>query len=242
MVSLSRDLIDLTLAHLPNDSAAKWEIHEVLARPAPQPNPDPIAWMVGTAIWWTKEEAERDAAETGLPIVGLGPLNASIPAEQSQAIPVGEVVAFGKGLHEIAWAAGRMPKLGAKLYTNADPGVLDRCEARLHEVASLCATVEQERDDLRAQLTDLFALLGEAWEHDISTPLKRKIRAALIASEKQEIPSRCTSCDNCKGFNTGHDSSQQLPYSIRCDNCHKEARAADHAGLARAWNALNQGE
>ena len=74
MVSLSRDLIDLTLAHLPNDSAAKWEIHEVLARPAPQPHPEPIAWMVGTAIWWTKEEAERDAAETGLPIVGLGPM------------------------------------------------------------------------------------------------------------------------------------------------------------------------
>lgn len=42
--------------------------------PTPQPHPDPIAWMVGTAIWWTKEEAERDAAETGLPIVGLGPM------------------------------------------------------------------------------------------------------------------------------------------------------------------------
>jgi len=42
--------------------------------PAPQPHPEPIAWMVGTAIWWTKEEAERDAAATGLPIVGLGPM------------------------------------------------------------------------------------------------------------------------------------------------------------------------
>ncbi|AVD82649.1 hypothetical protein C4Q28_11050 [Pseudomonas sp. SWI6] len=78
MVSLSRDLIDLTLAHLPNDSAAKWELHEVLARPAPQPHPEPIAWMVGTAFWWTKAEAERDAAQTGLPIVPVGPL-ISIP-------------------------------------------------------------------------------------------------------------------------------------------------------------------
>jgi hypothetical protein len=43
----------------------------------PQPHPEPIAWMVGTAIWWTKEEAERDAAETGLPIVGLGPMSES---------------------------------------------------------------------------------------------------------------------------------------------------------------------
>ncbi|WP_238066216.1 hypothetical protein [Pseudomonas shirazica] len=41
---------------------------------APQPHPEPIAWMVGTAFWWTKEEAERDAAATGLPIVGLGPM------------------------------------------------------------------------------------------------------------------------------------------------------------------------
>ncbi|KAF0255877.1 hypothetical protein [Pseudomonas putida] len=35
----------------------------------PQPHPEPIAWMVGTAIWWTKEEAERDAAEVGQTVV-----------------------------------------------------------------------------------------------------------------------------------------------------------------------------
>ncbi|MFE2005733.1 hypothetical protein ACFW6U_10100 [Pseudomonas guariconensis] len=85
MVSLSRDLIDLTLAHLPNDSAAKWELHEVLARPAPQPHPEPIAWMVGTAFWWTKEEAERDAEATGLPIVGLGPMTYSAEVERLSA-------------------------------------------------------------------------------------------------------------------------------------------------------------
>ncbi|RCL28578.1 hypothetical protein C6A77_05650 [Pseudomonas sp. AFG_SD02_1510_Pfu_092] len=39
-----------------------------------QPHPDPIAWMVGTAFWWTKEEAERDAAEVGQTVVGLGPM------------------------------------------------------------------------------------------------------------------------------------------------------------------------
>ncbi|PWY39046.1 hypothetical protein [Pseudomonas sp. RW405] len=42
--------------------------------PAPQSQPEPIAWMVGAAFWWTKEEAERDAKATGLPIVGLGPM------------------------------------------------------------------------------------------------------------------------------------------------------------------------
>ncbi|WP_225785651.1 hypothetical protein [Pseudomonas sp. Marseille-P9655] len=48
-------------------------VRTLLARPAPQPHPEPIAWMVGTAIWWTKEEAERDAAAMGLPVVTLGP-------------------------------------------------------------------------------------------------------------------------------------------------------------------------
>jgi len=59
------------------------EIYRLMieAAPAPQPRPDPIAWMVGTAIWWTKEEAERDAAEAGLPVVGLGPMTgSSVPA------------------------------------------------------------------------------------------------------------------------------------------------------------------
>lgn len=48
--------------------------------PEPQPHPEPIAWMVGTAFWWTKEEAERDAAATGLPIIGLGPMTGDVEA------------------------------------------------------------------------------------------------------------------------------------------------------------------
>ena len=39
-----------------------------------QPHPEPIAWMVGTAFWWTKEEAERDAVATGKPIIPFGPM------------------------------------------------------------------------------------------------------------------------------------------------------------------------
>ncbi|WJD60633.1 hypothetical protein [Pseudomonas kurunegalensis] len=50
--------------------------------PAPQPHPEPMAWMVGTAFWWTKGEAERDAAATGLPIVGLGPMTDSSEVER----------------------------------------------------------------------------------------------------------------------------------------------------------------
>ncbi|WP_432739069.1 DUF3850 domain-containing protein [Pseudomonas kurunegalensis] len=57
-------------------------------QPAPQTHPEPIAWMVGTAFWWTKEEAERDAAATGLPIVGLGPMNdrAAIELAESETL------------------------------------------------------------------------------------------------------------------------------------------------------------
>ncbi|WP_060495464.1 hypothetical protein [Pseudomonas sp. GTC 16482] len=130
--------------------------------PDPQPHPEPIAWMVGTAFWWTKEEAERDAAATGLPIVGLGPMTGIAPAQQYQGEPVGEVVAFGKGLHEIAWAAGRIPKLGAKLYTHADPGEVERLLEK--EAAAIRASVHiaKERDSLRAQLDEAHALLQQA--------------------------------------------------------------------------------
>lgn len=64
------------------------EVQAALAQPAPRPHAEPIAWMVGTAFWWTKEEAERDAAETGLPIVGLGPMVGPAPVERHLDEPV----------------------------------------------------------------------------------------------------------------------------------------------------------
>lgn len=63
----------------PQAHVEKWNAR---AQPISQPHPEPIAWMVGTAIWWTKEEAERDAAATGLPIVGLGPMTDTSELEQ----------------------------------------------------------------------------------------------------------------------------------------------------------------
>ncbi|MFV0891345.1 MULTISPECIES: hypothetical protein [Pseudomonas] len=87
------------------------ERHDLLniiqAMAAPQPHPEPIAWMVGTAFWWTKEEAERDAAATGLPIVGLGPMSGAAPAEQRQGEPVAAEGATFMGepnfQHSIEW-------------------------------------------------------------------------------------------------------------------------------------------
>lgn len=86
MVSVPRDLIDLAAAHLPSDSAAWYELREVLDQTAPQPHPEPIAWMVGTAFWWTKEEAERDAAASGLSMIPFGPLTGSAEVEQLREV------------------------------------------------------------------------------------------------------------------------------------------------------------
>ncbi|MBR7523308.1 MULTISPECIES: hypothetical protein [Gammaproteobacteria] len=58
----------------------------------------PIAWMVGTAFWWTKEEAERDAADNGLPIVGLGPMT------DRSAIELAECEAMAAMVAEREWA------------------------------------------------------------------------------------------------------------------------------------------
>ncbi|PIK76350.1 hypothetical protein [Pseudomonas urethralis] len=127
-------------------------------------------------------------------------------------------------------------------------GAYEASRARLHE----WLRKEQLKNiALRSQLAEQVSLLRDMHDspYHYIRDFKPRIDAALSASaepvtpqSEPEKPSRCTSCDNCQGFNTGHDSSQQLPYSIRCDNCHKEARAVDHSGLTRAWNALNQSE
>lgn len=102
---------------------------------APQPHAEPTAWMVGTAIWWTKEEAERDAAATGLPIVGLGPMSGVTP-EQHQGEPVvlpARCVSKLFSAHYVrGWNAclDEIAKLGP-LYTHADPGEVERLRAAL---------------------------------------------------------------------------------------------------------------
>jgi len=150
MVSVPRELIDLTLAHLPNDSAAKWEIHDMLAKPAQQPHPEPIAWMVGTAIWWTKEEADRDAADTGLPIVGLGPMTGATEVERLRV--------------ELGYMREERDDLSAKL---------DRFYSRSHGIRNLSA-IEQLNDKLAERdtlLRDNSGKLIRMAAHLISAPL-----------------------------------------------------------------------
>ncbi len=88
---------------------------------------------------------------------------------QLQGEPVGEVVAFGKGLHEIAWAAGRMPRLGAKLYTHpapADPGEVERLRAALKFYADrdhFAEDIGSEWDSVSGEPANILWHEHEAW-------------------------------------------------------------------------------
>ena len=128
--------------------------------PAPQPHPEPIAWMVGTAIWWTKAEAERDAAETGLPIVGLGPMTGATEVERLRV--------------ELGYLREERDDLSARL---------DRFYSRSHGIKHLSA-IEQLNDKLAERDT----LLRELMADDVPLRLAAKIETALSASAEPRAP------------------------------------------------------
>lgn len=112
----------------------------------------------------------RDLAETIFIILigaGAGATAESLKAEmrrsteQHQGTPVGEVVAFGKGLHEIAWSQGKMPRLGAKLYTHADPGEVERVHSGHIKLEALNEQTEKQRDHWMAECKKRDAQLAE---------------------------------------------------------------------------------
>ncbi|MFJ4256543.1 hypothetical protein ACIP01_06245 [Pseudomonas monteilii] len=65
------------------------KLRAILAAPTTQ-HPEPIAWMVGTAFWWTKEQAELDASMIGQPVIAIGPITYSIKAHPSGPLPSGK--------------------------------------------------------------------------------------------------------------------------------------------------------
>ncbi|WHL26646.1 hypothetical protein QJS63_18135 [Pseudomonas juntendi] len=75
MVSVPRAAAELAKQALEDDDhfSLADELAKALAKLATQPHPEPIAWMVGTAIWWQKTGAERDSQDRGEPMVPLGP-------------------------------------------------------------------------------------------------------------------------------------------------------------------------
>ncbi|MDD2019025.1 hypothetical protein [Pseudomonas putida] len=120
------------------------------SHPEIQLSPEPIAWMVGTAIWWTKEEAERDAAATGLPIVGLGPMTGVTEVERLRV--------------ELGYLREERDDLSARL---------DRFYSRSHGIKNLSA-IEQLNDKLAERdtlLRDNSGKLIRMAAHLVSAPL-----------------------------------------------------------------------
>lgn len=169
MVSFPRELSDdlaeliATRARVCGGGAFEiWEaICEGFAVPAPKPHPEPIAWMVGTAFWWTKEEAERDAAATGLPIVGLGPMTGAAEVERLRV--------------ELGYMREERDELSAKL---------DRFYSRSHGISNLSA-IEQLND----KLAERNALLIDLLDYEISPNARRRIEEALPGRAESEVKS-----------------------------------------------------
>ncbi|HBK51379.1 MAG TPA: hypothetical protein DDZ74_19300 [Pseudomonas sp.] len=154
-------------------------------RAAAVPHPDPIVWMVGTAFWWTKEEAERDAQAAGLPVVAIGPM----PTRQDE--PAWFMTEGGvSAMHAKAKAMSAQQGLDTSsycvpLYTHADPGEVERLRLerrRMDQALSACAN---ERDTLRTLLVEALAFLDEAYKHDIGTQLKREIKAFYLSASAE---------------------------------------------------------
>lgn len=130
-----------------------------------QPAAQPLGWVYEGGQEFTSDpDRAHDLRAEGIELTAV--YGHAQPADQHQGEPVGEVVAFGEGLHEVAWAKGKMPSLGAKLYTHPDAGEVERlrrlvdakeCERQQH--LEECAA---EVNALRAQLAERGALLREA--------------------------------------------------------------------------------
>jgi hypothetical protein len=185
--------------------------------PVQQHHPEPIAWMVGTAIWWTKEEAERDAAAMGLPVVGLGPMTGSAPAEQHQGEPVAYAVFTDNGNIRIwstncaAVAIKVMQEEGKQvvpLYAHSAPSAtaeverlrteLDLRTQEREKFLGWCRDARAESTKLRAQLAERDALLQEIRRKPglFSGDFILRLDETLSASAEPR-PFRTPDCPDC---------------------------------------------
>ena len=158
-----------------------------------QPHPEPIAWIVGTAFWWTKEEAERDAAATGLPTVGVGPMTGIAPAEQRQGEPVAlparlpQRLPRGRNLpkgYAEAWNAclTEVEKLGP-LYTHADPNVRWESVAgeQMRVIEQLKAELGEAKGEYDRSANKVAAMVAQLAERD--TLLREVLEAFKLEAD-----------------------------------------------------------
>ncbi|WP_238738855.1 hypothetical protein [Pseudomonas putida] len=172
--------------------------------PAPQPHPEPIAWMVGTAIWWTKEEAERDAAATGLPIVGLGPMaaNTTVQQHQGQLVAVEGATFMGEPnfQHSIEWYREGISKHWKKICEQRVS--IDALEKQLAEAQALLRIYESFPGYL-IDHCEGDTIYEESLQHWLAEHIK-----SLPASAEPNAPT--WSCQPCK---------IEQPTDRPCDAC-----------------------
>ena len=72
--------------------------------------------MVGTAFWWTEEEAERDAAAMGLPVLTLGPSASLGDHERLRTELVESDLAFVRASTEAEQLRAQLAKRDALLH------------------------------------------------------------------------------------------------------------------------------
>lgn len=114
-------------------------IIQAMSMSAQQHQGEPIAWMVGSAIWWSKPEAEVDAKLVGEPVIPIGPL-----------ADAGEVERLRLEIEQLRFS----------LEAHDHESVQDDC-ARA-ENRTLSAEVERLRTDL-AEMTKSYEALGAVY-------------------------------------------------------------------------------
>lgn len=169
-------------------------------KPAEQHQASPVVWMVGSAIHWTNEDAERDAAVVGLPVVALGPMAGKPPVVQRQGEPVAVVDESDDGLFIdfIYGENGNPLRRGDKLYTHpapADAGEVERLRSecrdlrlQLRGAAHLADRLRKSSLGLRRQaLAELIGYLSSySASAEPSAPVERDERAAYDAWRHSE--------------------------------------------------------
>lgn len=195
-------------------------ISDLLAQPARQPHPEPIAWMVGTAIWWTKEEAERDAAATGLTMTPVGPIYESgKPTVQHQGEPVAWV-RFRNGEPDYDGDACMIMNVAGDtlgdgdswepVYTHADPVEVERLVAANTEYARRHLEHQGEVERLRAEVAkfrgycvDLDSEKREL-EHKMDSYKGRAEDAATLRAQLAERDALLQEIRRKPGLFSGH--------------------------------------
>ena len=190
--------------------------HYLAAEPAPKPHPDPLAWMVGTAIWWTKEEAERDAAETGLPIVGLGPMNdrAAIELAESETLAamaeLAECETMADMVAEREWAE----HVGTGDVSSKVEAAFTQLHNDLHEAGEKLA----ERDALLDRVVDHAKFWHDHPYAEVVEGIARDYKALSASAEPSALPDPL-GCNECTHAECGKfDGSRQLECRAMADN------------------------